>query len=271
MIQSKKHEVQMMNQREKIRVTVLPALELPLVEQRETGLAHTSFQKEVDLYHAIQKGQVEQVKKKMQEYLAGGLVVGRLSNHPVRQLHYWAIACISLAVHYAILGGLDETDGFNYSDEFIRSIDHMVRFEDCIGYLQTKAVELTEAVHRKQLHSGSSKVIRHCIHYIHLHLHEKLTISILSQEVGISRDYLSRLFKEEVGKSLHQYIIENKVKNSLIELEDGESYGMISYKYGFCSESHYIHCFKKIVGITPGQYRKKSVEFHQLDATKMQL
>ena len=206
MLQSKKHEVQMMNNQEKIKVTVLPAFELPLVEQRETGLAHTSFQKEVDLYHAIQRGQVEQVKKKMQEYLDGGLVVGRLSNHPTRQLHYWAIACISLAVHYAILGGLDESDGFNYSDEFIRTIDQMVCFEDCIEYLQTKAVELTEAV--------------------------------------------------------HQYIIENKIKNSLIELEDGESYGMISYKYGFCSESHYIHCFKKIVGVTPGQYRKKTVGFH---------
>ena len=262
MLQSKKHEVQMMNNQEKIKVTVLPAFELPLVEQRETGLAHTSFQKEVDLYHAIQKGQVEQVKKKMQEYLDGGLVVGRLSNHPTRQLHYWAIACISLAVHYAILGGLDETDGFNYSDEFIRTIDQMVCFEDCIEYLQTKAVELTEAVHHGQIHSGLSKVIRHCVHYIHLHLHEKLDISTLSQEVGISRDYLSRLFKEEVGKPLHQYIIENKIKNSLIELEDGESYGMISYKYGFCSESHYIHCFKKIVGVTPGQYRKKTVGFH---------
>lgn len=260
-----------MRNSKKIEITVLPVFESTLVGQRETGLAHTAFQKEYLLYHAIQKGQVDQVKKRMQEYLDGGLVVGRLSNHPVKQLHYWAIACISLAVHYAILGGLDETDGFNYSDEFIRTIDQMDRFEECIIYMQQKAVELTEAVHQKQMHKGSSQIIHHCLHYIHLHLHEKLDITTLSQEVGVSRDYLSRLFKEEIGIPLHRYIVENKIKNSLIELEHGESYGMISYKYGFCSESHYISVFKKEYGMTPGQYRKKLYGLHQLDPSKIQL
>lgn len=179
---------------EKVRVEILPETPDILYEQRETGVTHSSFQLEYVLYQAIKAGNTAQVKSAIDQYMANGLIVGRLSQNSFRQMQYWAVACISVAIHYAILGGLDETEAFNKSDIYIRKVDHFTTMDQCVDYLQEKAIELTELVRKTKEKQVHSPAIRSCLHYIHIHLHEKLPIAMLAQEVGLSRDYLSRLF-----------------------------------------------------------------------------
>lgn len=105
--------------------------------------------------------------------------------------------------------------------------------------------------------SSYSAPVKRTIHYIHVHLHDRLKVQEIADEIGISRDYLSTIFTKEVGESLHQYILQEKVKVSKDMLTEGRSYEQISYDLGFCSETHFIQCFKKVCQMTPGEYKKR--------------
>ena len=239
-----------------VKMDILPAAENIIFEQRESGVTHTPFQLEHILYIAIQNGDAEVVETAIENYLKHGLVVGRMSLNNTRQMRYWAVACISIAIHYAILGGLDETDAYNLSDTYIRYVDGLTDVEECVTYLKTKAVELVTQVRESKERNVYSPIIKKCLHYIHIHLHERLSITELASQLGVSRDYLSTLFKKEMKRTLHAYILHEKLEASKQLLMQGESYNTICYSFAFCSETHYITCYKREYGMTPGEYRK---------------
>ena len=244
-----------------IKMDILPAVENIIYEQRESGVTHTPFELEYILYTAIKDGEAAMVETAIEQYLNHGLVVGRMSLNSTRQMRYWAVACISIAIHYAILGGLDETDAYNLSDTYIRHVDALSDVKEYVTYLRAKAVELAEKVRKSKERKVYSAIVRKCLHYIHIHLHERLPIAELAQELGVSRDYLSSLFKKETGESLHAYIVHEKLEASKVLLLQGVSYEAISYSFAFCSETHYITCFKREYNMTPGQYRKVSSSY----------
>mgnify|MGYP001060333109 FL=1 len=100
-----------------------------------------------------------------------------------------------------------------------------------------------------------SQPIRKCLHYIHTHLHERLDVATLSKECGLSEDYLSYLFKKNIGINLSKYIKAQKLQASKEMLKENYSVSDIAYYLGFCSESYFISCFKKEFGKTPKQFR----------------
>lgn len=218
---------------------------------RESGTAHSPFQLEYQLFCAIREGNVTLVNEAIGRYLQAGLVVGNMSNNSISASRYWAVACISTAIHYAILGGLDETEAYTLSDEYIRHIDTLQTIPECFEYLKEKSTELTTAVFKSHFQKEYPAYVNACIHYVHIHLHERLGIADIASELGLSRDYLSHLFKKAVGISLHQYILEQKLKEAKVMLIQGEPVNKISYTLCFSSESHFIQCFKKYYGITP--------------------
>ncbi len=238
------------------KIEVLPKYNNPIFEQRESGTTHTPFELEYVLYNAIKDGNTKAMLSAMNKYFEQGFVIGRMSMNELRQTKYWAISVIAIAIHYSILGGLDETDAYNLSDEYIQSIDKFSSMEECIDYLKEKAVELTNEVKKAKKKNALSPKIRKCVHYIHIHLHEKITINMLSDYAGLSKDYLSVLFKKEIGQSVHSYIINQRLNSSIAMLNDGLSNEQIAYNLAFCSQSHFIECFKKQYGITPAQYKR---------------
>jgi YesN/AraC family two-component response regulator len=238
---------------------ILPASDNSIYEERETGKTHTSFRYEYVLYQAIRDGNVDQIIPDIDNYIRSGLVVGHLSPNEVRQFRYWAVACISIAIHYAILGGMDETDAYNVSDKYIRHVDRTGSADECVEYLKEKAVELTQAVHDAKQKNACSTYVRTSLHYIHVHLHEKLMLADIARSAQVSPEYLSILFKKETGWSIHSFILREKLKASKDMLLQGLDSTEISNTLSFSSQSHYISCFRKEFGVTPDFYRKMDI------------
>lgn len=242
----------------KILVTIIPNKDNIIYDQRETGITHSGFSLEYILYRGIQAGDVATVNEAIDEYLNQGFVVGRLSDDYLTQVRYWAISCIAVAIHYAILGGMDETDAFNLSDIYIRKVGEFTSMEECVSYLRTKACELAEAVNDSKVLKYDSKVIQDCIHYINVHLHERLKVDTIANHLGFSKDYLGALFKKTTGITIHKFILQRKLEASKLLLIKGTPFNEICFSLGFCSESHFIECFKKEYGITPGKYKEST-------------
>lgn len=222
--------------------------------QREGELSHTPYQVESEFYSCIERGEVALLEEKMQQYFQNGFVIGRLSDNGLRQMQYWAVSSITLAVRAAMRGGLDELYAYNLSDRYIQQIDVLQSPEQIVSLLTQKAVELTELVAKARGRLTYSPHVRRCIGYIEQHLHEKLTVAELAKNDAITPDYLSAIFKKETGELLSAYILSRKLREAQLLLENGYSCEQTAYTLSFCSESYFIACFKKAFGTTPRSY-----------------
>ena len=89
------------------------------------------------------------------------------------------------------------------------------------------------------------------------HYRENLSLTSLSEALGYSSKYLSRLFKETMSWNLSdyiQYVRIEKAKELLLQTQ--LSVEEIQDQVGIPSRTTFIRVFKKFEGLPPGQYRK---------------
>ena len=101
-----------------------------------------------------------------------------------------------------------------------------------------------------------SKPVTQCIDYIYAHIKERITIERLAEYTELSTSYLSRLFKQETGVSVSDYVREKKIEKAqhLLKFCDYSLIEIANY-LSFSSQSHFIQLFKDFTGITPKKYR----------------
>lgn len=100
--------------------------------------------------------------------------------------------------------------------------------------------------------------IMEVIDYIGVNYGKEISVELLSSIVFLTPDYLSRLFKKSMGKSISQYIRQfrmEKARDLLIEtnrkvIHIGEAVGYPNYSY-FCQ------CFREYFGTSPERYRQE--------------
>lgn len=236
-------------------IQIVPTSDLDAVfAQRESGIAHTPYQAECAFYDCIRQGDMHLLDEKMQQYFERGVVVGKLSDDALRQMQYWGVSGITLAVRAAMQGGLDELYAYNLSDSYIQSIDKMQSPDEILHFLIEKAGELTVLVSKVRGRLQYSPYVRRCMACVERRLHEKITVSSLAEEIGITADYLSAVFKKETGEALSRYILNRKLDEAKRLLENGCESDFIAYTLSFCSESYFISCFKRAFGVTPRAY-----------------
>lgn len=93
--------------------------------------------------------------------------------------------------------------------------------------------------------------------YIEEHIHEKLTLEMLSNTFYVNKHYLSHYFKKETGFSISEYIKTQKIVAAKRLLQSGTSVTQTALALGFSSDSHFIDVFKQMTGTTPKKYMMK--------------
>ena len=222
--------------------------------ERENRKSHTSYETEILFYSCIMHGDTERLGVCLEKLLADGIVAGRLSENSLRQMKYWAVSCITIAARYAMQGGLPEMEAYNLSDSYIRHIDLLNDENEIMNYLVTKCFEITEAIKSIRIRNRYPSSVRKCVSYIDKNLHSKITLECLAVECGLSKDYLSQLFKKITGFTVTEYIKKRRLTSAKMLLDRGTTLSDAAYGLGFCSESYFISCFKKEYGITPKEY-----------------
>jgi AraC family transcriptional regulator len=91
--------------------------------------------------------------------------------------------------------------------------------------------------------------------YINAHLHQELKLTEIAAIAQISQYHFLRLFKQRMGITPHQYILQRRVERARYLLQHSElSIADIAIEVGFCDRSHLTRSFKQIVGVTPKQF-----------------
>lgn len=81
-------------------------------------------------------------------------------------------------------------------------------------------------------------------------------IEDMAQSIAVSPYHMIRQFKAACGLTPHQFQIQCRVRKAQRLLEEGKSVTEAAYATGFCDQSHFDRCFKRIVRLTPNAYRQ---------------
>jgi AraC family transcriptional regulator len=93
--------------------------------------------------------------------------------------------------------------------------------------------------------------------YINDRLDREIKLADLAALVGVSQFHFSRLFKQSMGISPHQYLLQQRIERAKQLLKNSkEAIVEIAFQCGFNSQSHLGKHFREITGMTPNHYRK---------------
>ncbi len=110
----------------------------------------------------------------------------------------------------------------------------------------------------KEYTNGLSKrQLTQIIEYIRNNLDKDLGLNELASLLQMSPHYFCHLFKQSMGMTPHQYVIQTRVNRAKELLLMGKySIAQIAFIVGFANQSHLNRHFKKLFGVTPGKVRK---------------
>ena len=94
--------------------------------------------------------------------------------------------------------------------------------------------------------------------YIRAHYAANITLEELAQHVDLSPYHLARVFKQETGLPPHTYLVQLRVEVARMFMESGMAISDAALMCGFTDQSHLSRHFKRILGVTPGQYINQS-------------
>ena len=89
------------------------------------------------------------------------------------------------------------------------------------------------------------------LRYIDGHLTEDLTIDALSEQFYISKYHMMRLFRQEVGQTIHSYLCDRRLIHARDLLNQGLSATESCFRSGFRSYSSFTRAYGKRFGTTP--------------------
>lgn len=149
-----------------------------------------------------------------------------------------------------------EQDALDKLNRLLHQFDTLEQIEP--GFLQIlndAAGKLSVLRERRDNH----QLIRQVREYIDAHFaNPDLSLAHLSDEFHLSFKNLSRIFKEEFGENFVDYLAKVRIeraKQFMMDMPD-ESIQEIARNVGYTHSISFIRMFKKMEGVTPGQYRK---------------
>jgi len=101
-----------------------------------------------------------------------------------------------------------------------------------------------------------SRRLQRVIDYIDANLAKPISLDDLAAAASLSRFHFSRMFKVATGQSPSTFIGHRRLEMAKRQLAGGLSIGQIAFDCGFSSESNFARSFKRVGGMTPGEYRR---------------
>lgn len=110
----------------------------------------------------------------------------------------------------------------------------------------------------RKLSSEAQRLVRKAMAFIHGHFAEPITRQTLARHIGMSDDYLTYCFRQELGVTPIAYLNRYRVIQAKQLLRNTDkSITDIALEVGFSSSSYFSRVFRREVGVSPQEYRRK--------------
>ena len=150
-----------------------------------------------------------------------------------------------------------ERDGFISMNNLFTSAEGYIR-EELSAKVKLLLLKLANLCDESAL---PSSMVENLDNYIRENIHDEISNTELGAIFGYHPFYISRMLKAKKGITLHQYVINFRMKSALRLLECSElSIADVADKTGFTDASYFTKTFKAQMGMTPKEYRNKFKE-----------
>ena len=177
------------------------------LENSELETQHRSPNIEYSFYNAVKTGDMDAVIQNCKQDAFIDLKgTGVLSRNPLTNIKYHFVVTTAMVTRYCIDGGLEPEQAYRLSDFYILKMDTCTTVRQVADLHHEMAKDFTGKMILQKKSSILSKPVMQCVDYIYSHIKERITIAVLAEHTGLSENYLSRVFKQNLGVSLSDYI-----------------------------------------------------------------
>lgn len=168
-------------------------------------------------------------------------------------------------IAFVIVSGYDD---FSYCREALRLqiTDYILKpvnydeFGNCIDNLKISLFE-QRITQEKEPEKQEERTISGITRYLQEHLSEEVSLSVLSEEFHLNPQYISQLFKSEIGVGFLTYLTNARLeKAKKLLVSTSLSVAEVAQQCGYSDYRVFTKGFKKTEGITPSQFRRDFLE-----------
>ena len=106
-----------------------------------------------------------------------------------------------------------------------------------------------------------SAIIREAVHYFEANYQDKALLSTFCEKHHYNLQYISRRFKKETGLTALEYLQKIRIEKACDLLAGSKlTIREIAHRTGYDDIKFFNRVFRKMVGMTPGEYRKQSTQ-----------
>lgn len=232
----------------------LNELKYNLEEDERMDYRHT-YQEERQMLDMVRAGNVEEAVKRSKKL---DTTVGRLGSTDLDHWRNLLVVSATLCARAAIDGGVPPYQAYRLSGYYIYHGMSCKDVQQLLAYKNHATEKLTALVKERKEKRMSSSYVLQCKDYVRQHFREKLYLEDIAEQLGISPTYLSRLFKQETGQGLQEYILDVRLERAAnLLIYSKESISQIAAQVNFPSQSYFGKVFKERMHMTPRQYRER--------------
>lgn len=127
---------------------------------------------------------------------------------------------------------------------------------ELMKFLETRLSDVADRLAAYSEQSGSGW-LKKMMTYLDTHYREEITLVSLSKHLHMNHSYLCRLIKKETGTNFRELLWQVRIEKAKKLLAESETKAFeVAYMVGFKDPSHFSQLFKRIVGVTPTEFRE---------------
>lgn len=176
----------------------------------------------------------------------------------LEKMHYDALCATGEMCMAAVQAGLLDMVAYDIRDDVASKLEKATSLEAIYTLVHDAAKDYTLKMSYVIKEKKRSPRLTKMMTYIEEHLDEKIELAKIAEHVGVSRTYASALFKEELGITISEFILSERMLEAKRMLRDTNmTSAEISRRLGFCSQSYFTKNFTETEGMTPLEYRRQ--------------
>lgn len=208
---------------------------------------------EKELLHAIASGNKKLAGKLLNDILGHIYFSSGSSFNIIRSRTIELVVLLSRA---AVEGGADAEQVLGLNYKYLAEANSFNNIEELSVWLSKIMSRFTDYVFNFS-NIKHVDVIYKAVEYIKHNYMKKITLEEVSSEVYLSPTYFSKIFSEEMNETFNNYLNRVRIDNAKhLLLKNELTIVDISNIVGYEDQSYFTKVFKKLVGVSPGQFRK---------------